>query len=142
MLQLAVRSSCATAACPLWAATYSGVSPPRRPLLTSTPAHASSCLPAHTGGGSADKVIGGAVFKVHCHAPGQRKRTAPGADVPPLVVLDVLVLVVRALCAPAVRMHAALPAGACARAGQVAQDEGKCGQGYGTRLVNGLKVPS
>ncbi len=59
-------------------------------------------------------------------------------------MLDVLALVVRALWAPAVRMHAALPAGAtaCARAGQVAQDEGKCGQGYGTRLVNGLKVPT
>ena len=86
-------------------------------------------------------VIGGAVFKVHCHAPAQRKRTAPGADVPPLAVLDVLVLVVRALCG-AVRMHAALPAGACARSWQVSQDEGKCGQGYGTRLVNGLKVPT
>jgi hypothetical protein len=95
-----------------------------------------------TGGGWAISVIGGAVFKMHRHAPAQRKRAAPGADAPPLVVLDVLVLMVRALCAPAVRMHAALPAGACARAGQVAQDEGKCGQGYGTRLVNGLKVPT
>ena len=95
-----------------------------------------------TGGGWAISVIGGAVFKMHRHAPAQRKRAAPGADAPPLVVLDVLVLVVRSLCAPAVRMHAALPAGACARAGQVAQDEGKCGQGYGTRLVNGLKVPT
>ena len=67
-----------------------------------------------------------------------------GAAAPLGVVLDVLALVVRALSVCAVRMHAALAGWvhACARFGQVAQDEGKGGQGHGTRLVNELKVPA